>query len=165
MSAKHFQLLKVSPLPHSCLEVEYADGKRFEVDLAEWIRTNRFLTPLLNEHLFSLAKPCLDGNCVRWDDGGIEISADNLRNLGVEQNGGIGHERIWNWMHKNRLNPEQAATALGISRRMLISYRNGEKPIPRAIWLACLGWEAIGPRKDALPHQLPSSSAHTPVYA
>jgi transcriptional regulator with XRE-family HTH domain len=59
----------------------------------------------------------------------------------VEQSGGISHERIWEWMHRNGLNLETAAKALGISRRMLSYYRSGQKPIPRHIWLACLGWE------------------------
>ena len=71
---------------------------------------------------------------------------DNLRNLAIEQAGGIGHERIWNWLHDTGLSLEQAAQALGISRQMLIYYRDGEKPIPHAIWLACLGWEAVHPQ-------------------
>jgi len=37
----------------------------------------------------------------------------------------------------------RAAEKLGISPRMLIYYRNGEKPIPRHIWLACIGWETL----------------------
>jgi hypothetical protein len=36
-----------------------------------------------------------------------------------------------------------AADALGISRRMVSCYRTAQKPIPRSIWLACLGWEAL----------------------
>jgi hypothetical protein len=66
---------------------------------------------------------------------------DNLRAEGVEQAGGISHERIWEWMYRNSLTLDTASEALGISRRMLAYYRNGEKPIPKHIWLACLGWE------------------------
>ncbi len=33
-----------------------------------------------------------------------------------------------------------AAEALGVSRRMVSYYRTTHKAIPRAIWLACLGW-------------------------
>lgn len=43
------------------------------------------------------------------------------------------------------------AEALGISRRMVSYYRTAHKPIPRAIWLACLGWEAMRPKDRALP--------------
>ena len=48
---------------------------------------------------------------------------------------------VWNWMHRNGLTLDSAAEALGISRRMLVYYRNGDKSIPKSIWLACLGWE------------------------
>jgi hypothetical protein len=44
-------------------------------------------------------------------------------------------------MDRNKLTLDAAAKALGMSRRMLAYYRNGEKPIPKYVWLACLGWE------------------------
>ncbi|WP_289241611.1 hypothetical protein [Delftia sp.] len=36
---------------------------------------------------------------------------------------------------------QAAAQALDISRRMLGYYLSGEKPVPRTVALACLGWE------------------------
>ena len=60
---------------------------------------------------------------------------------------------------------EQAAQALGISRRMLIYYRDGEKPIPRAVWLACLGWEAVRPQGRALPQHIPSVPEYAALHA
>lgn len=62
-----------------------------------------------------------------WVEDELDLAADNLRNLAVEQSGGIGHERIRHWLHDTGLTLEQAAEALGISRRMLIYYRDGEK--------------------------------------
>lgn len=44
-------------------------------------------------------------------------------------------------MDRNNMTLNSAAAALGISRRMVAYYRNGEKAIPKHIWLACLGWE------------------------
>jgi transcriptional regulator with XRE-family HTH domain len=44
-------------------------------------------------------------------------------------------------MDRNKLTLETAAKALGMSRRMLAYYRNGEISIPKYVWLACLGWE------------------------
>ena len=35
-----------------------------------------------------------------------------------------------------------AAEALGLSRRTIAYYSNGERKIPKAILLACTGWEA-----------------------
>lgn len=47
------------------------------------------------------------------------------------------------WMRRNGLSLTTAAAALGLSRRMIAYYKTAEKPIPRHVWLACLGWEAI----------------------
>lgn len=143
MSKHHFQLTAVEPLAGYRLRLAYADGQGFEVELAEWIETTALLRPLKDPALFAQAKLGCDGHAVEWVEDELDLGADNLRNLAVEQAGGIGHERIWRWLHDNRLTLEQGAEALGISRRMLIYYRDGERPIPRTVWLACLGWEAI----------------------
>ena len=68
-------------------------------------------------------------------------------------------------MHENGLTIDQAAEALGISRRMLIYYRDGEKTIPRSIWLACLGWEAVRPKVKELPKHLPSVKEYAALHA
>ena len=77
----------------------------------------------------------------------------------------IGHERIWTWLHDTGLTLEQAAEALGISRRMLIYYRDGEKPIPRAIWLACLGWEVLRPQGRTLPKTIPTAREYAAMHS
>src|SRR5690606_41939035 len=105
------------------------------------------------------------GLSVDWPDDDLDLGSDNLRNLAIEQAGGIGHERIWNWLHENQLSLDEAAAALGISRRMLIYYRDGEKPIPRAIWLACLGWEAVRPTGSTLPENIPSIAEYAALHA
>jgi hypothetical protein len=80
------------------------------------------------------------GTSVVWIDDDLDLGADNLRNLAVEQTWGIGHERLITWIHENRLTQVQAADAIGISRRMLNYYLSATKPIPKTVWLACLGW-------------------------
>jgi len=45
------------------------------------------------------------------------------------------------WIDKHSLTQERAALALDVSRRMLNYYLSGAKPIPKTVWLACLGWE------------------------
>lgn len=156
MSRLHFQLLRVQAKPGACLRLEYADGQTFEVDLQGWIQTTEALKPLKDPALFAAARIGFGGRSVEWIEDELDLGADNLRNLAVEQAGGIGHERIWNWLHENNLTLEAGAAALGISRRMLIYYRDGEKPIPRTIWLACLGWEAVRPQGAFLPERIPS---------
>lgn len=135
MSKDHFQLTVVEALTEYRLRLSYTDGQSFEVDLGEWIDNTKALHALKNLALFAQAKVGFAGRTVDWIEDELDLATDNLRNLAIEQSGGIGHERIWNWLHETGLTLEQAAEALGISRRMLIYYRDGEKPIPRSIWL------------------------------
>ena len=164
MSKDHFVLTEVEVLPEYCLRLTYADGRTYEVDLSERIRTTHFLDSLQDLKLFNQAKVGLAGRSVDWMEDVIDLGADNLRHLAVEQAGGIGHERIWTWLHESGLSLEQAAAALGISRRMLIYYRDGEKPSPRAIWLACLGWDAVRPKDLSLPQHPPSAKEYAALH-
>lgn len=165
MSKDHFQLTAVESLTDYRLRLSYADGQSFEVDLNEWIDTSKALAALKDLALFAQAKVGFAGRTVDWNEDELDLAADNLRNLAVEQSGGIGHERIWIWLHETGLTLEQAAEALGISRRMLIYYRDGEKPIPRSIWLACLGWEAVRPTGRGLPQHIPSAREYAALHA
>lgn len=164
MSKDHFQLTAVTALPGQRLRLYYADGQTFEVDLGEWIAASPVLRPLNDLALFAQARIGFAGRSVEWIEDELDLGADNLRNLAIEQAGGIGHERIWNWLHETGLTLEQAANALGISRRMLIYYRDGEKPIPRSIWLACLGWEAIRPQGGSLPRKIPTAREYAAMH-
>lgn len=165
MSKDHFVLTGVEVLPDHCLRLTYADGQTFVVDLSERIRTTSFLAPLKDTALFAQARMGFTGRSVDWVEDELDLGSDNLRHLAVEQAGGIGHERIWTWLDDTGLTLDQAAEALGISRRMLIYYRNGEKPIPRAIWLACLGWEAVRPKGNNLPLHAPSVREYATLHA
>ena len=165
MSRDHFQLTAVQALPESRLLLTYADGKSFEVDLREWIASSAVLRPLADPALFAKGRLGFGARSVDWVEDEVDLGSDNLRNLAIEQSGGIGHERIWNWLHETGLTLEQAAQALGLSRRMLIYYRDGEKPIPRAVWLACLGWEAVRPQGRELPRHIPSVPEYAALHA
>ncbi|HTR00803.1 MAG TPA: DUF2442 domain-containing protein [Candidatus Acidoferrum sp.] len=165
MSKSHFRLTKVKALKGCCLSLTFADGQTFTVDLNGWIAKTKPLKALQDAALFARARIGADGSTVEWKSGEIDLAADNLRNLAVEQAGNIGHERIWEWLHENQLTLEQAAAALGISRRMLIYYRDGEKPVPRAIWLACLGWQAVRPKDKVLPSRIPSPKEYAALHS
>ena len=165
MSKNHFILTAVEALPDYRLRLTYADGQALQADLSDWIHTTQALVALKDTALFTKAKVGFGGHGVDWIEDELDLGADNLRNLAIEQAGGIGHERIWNWLHETGLTLEQAAEALGISRRMLIYYRDGEKPIPRSIWLACLGWEAVRPKGRDLPMRIPSAREYAAAHA
>jgi hypothetical protein len=81
------------------------------------------------------------GHGVEWFD--AELGADNVYAWAKEQASEVSHQMFGTWMHRNSLSLNTAADALGISRRMVSYYRTAQKPIPRSIWLACLGWEAL----------------------
>ncbi len=165
MSKDHFVLTAVKALPGYRLRLTYADEQVFEVDLSERIHKSKALGALKDEKLFRKAKKGFAGRSVDWIEDELDMGSDNLRHLAIEQAGGIGHERIWTWLHESGLTLEQAAEALGISRRMLIYYRDGEKAIPRSIWLACLGWQAVRPQGQTLPLHTPSAREYAALHA
>lgn len=142
------RLRSVAALPGQRLRLTFGDGWRTEIDLSGWIASTRALRPLRDAALFAKAHVAQHGTTVIWNDA-IDLGADNLRNLAVESAGGIGHERIVEWMHRNALTQQQAADAIGISRRMLNYYLSATKPIPLTVALACEGWEARQARKAA----------------
>lgn len=127
----------------SALTLTFADGVTLPVDLAHLPRAYPALAALADPAVFATARIDARGGYVVWIDDTLELAADNLRNMAVEQAGGIGNERMINWMHKHSLTQERAAEAVGISRRMLNYYLSGAKEIPKTVWLACLGWERI----------------------
>lgn len=135
-----FEIKKVVVTGPCRLTITFGDDVTMNIDLSAIVARNIFLSPLSDAELFNKARVGEHGRHVVWNDD-IDLAGDNLRAEAVEQNGGISHERIWNWMHRNGLTLDSAAEALGISRRMLVYYRNGDKSIPKHIWLACLGWE------------------------
>ncbi len=166
MNKKHFRISSVEVLPEYRLRLTFVDGETFEVNLSGWIENSRSLFLLKEPDLFAEARIGCDETVVEWIEGELDLAGDNLRNLAVEQAGGIGHERIWNWLHETGLNLTEAANALGISRRMLTYYRDGEKPIPRHIWLACLGWEATRPQDvNQLPVRIPSAQEYAALHS
>lgn len=146
---QRFAIKKVVTVEPCLLTVTFGDEATMDIDLNSVISKYPALLPLKNQTLFRKARIDEYGRHVVWNDE-IDLAGDNLRAEAVEQSGGISHERIWNWMHRNNFTLDAAAEALGISRRMLAYYRNGEKPIPKHIWLACLGWEHCGNATDSL---------------
>lgn len=143
MRAKQFTLTAIKPQANSHLALTFADDAMLDVNLTPIIVKYPVLSRLLQPAVFATAKLGEWGASVIWaDDDNLELAADNLRARAIEQAGGYSHELIWNWMHRHQLTLDAAARALGLSRRMLAYYRSGEKPLPRTVALACLGWEA-----------------------
>lgn len=142
MTQKQFTLTAVQALADGVLALTYADGEQLQVSVLPLIQRHPTLRELATPAVFQRAKLGEWGASVTWGQDALELAADNLRARAVEQAGGTSHETIWNWMARHDLTLDAAAQALGLSRRMLAYYRSGEKPVPRTVALACLGWEA-----------------------
>jgi len=95
------------------------------------------------EHKFRVVSPDeWNRGVIFADDDDLTLARDNLRAMAIEQAGCYSHQQVVTWMHHHGLSLDSAADALGISRRMLAYYRSGERPIPKTVELAILGWEA-----------------------
>ena len=144
MNHDPLRVRSVEVLPMQCLRLTFGDGWAAKVNLSHWVANTKLFKPLQQAEVFGQARVGDWGTSVVWVDDTVDMGADNLRNLAVEQDGGIGHERLVVWMHKHGLTQAQAAEAIGVSRRMLNYYLSGAKVIPKTVWLACLGWETVG---------------------
>ena len=144
MSEYFFPRLKaVKALGPYRLRTTWSTGDVLELDVADMLRKHASLAPIQVPKVFAKAHVGEWGHSIEWID--EEFGADNVYAWATEQNGGVSHQMFGEWMHRNDLSLSTAAEALGISRRMVSYYRTAHKAIPRAIWLACLGWEATRP--------------------
>ncbi|MHB9137604.1 MAG: helix-turn-helix domain-containing protein [Acidithiobacillus ferrooxidans] len=88
------------------------------------------------------------GHADDWGDGlswpgGLDLGADRLYALGRKQTGLPTREDFIQWMERNNLSLSHAAEAIGMTRRMIAYYKNGSRPIPKTVWLACIGYEVL----------------------
>jgi hypothetical protein len=142
MTTKHFLIKHVAALDNHRLGLSYADGEKFVVDITPISQGHPTLARLEALEVFRSVKVGDFGASVVWaDDDALELASDNLRARAIEQMGGFSHEFIWNWMAKYELSLDDAAIALGLSRRMIAYYRSGEKPVPKTVALACIGFD------------------------
>jgi len=135
--------LKIEPLEPYRLRVAWSTGETLEVDLAKVLHGNQTLAHVLDPAVFARVHTADHGTSVEWEDS--ELGADNVYAWTREQMGEASHEMFFEWMRRHDLDLELAAGALGMSRRAIAYYRSGRKPIPRHVWLACLGWESLPP--------------------
>ena len=135
-------------LPDQRLSINFEDGWKAIVSLGDFIDAFPVLAPLADRRLFRKMKVEEWGSGVTWDDEGpLSIAATTLYRLAAEQ-AEEPARRFDAWMITNGLSATRAAEALGMTRRSIISYRTGARPVPTYINLACIGWEvARGGRK------------------
>jgi Protein of unknown function (DUF2442) len=121
------------------LVLRWSDGTRAEVDLSGMLRGKAFHL-LRDPAEFARVHIGEWGHSVEWPSG-AELSAETLW---LETLSATGHQdtrEFLEWRLRHGLSLTNAAVALGLSRRMVAYYSNGQKPVPRSILLACKGWE------------------------
>lgn len=159
----HPKLQAVEALAPYRLRTSWSTGEVLEVDLESVLHSIPALADLLDPNIFAKAHLAEWGHGIEWLD--AELGADNVYALAKEQAGEVSHQMFDTWMHRNGLSLKTAAEALGLSRRMVSYYRTAQKAIPRAIWLACLGWEATRPQPNTLPRALPTAREYALAHA
>lgn len=144
------KIARVEALPPARLQLEWANGKRSEVHVGEYLKSPGH-ERLRDAKFFARAQVEEWGHGVEWPDADIGIPAEALHRLSKEQSGDAFPTADFNaWMKSNALSLSTAAKALHLTRRTIIYYSTGARPIPVCIGLACKGWEVThGPRANA----------------
>ena len=123
----------------SRLHLVWSDGTKAVIDLAETVAKDPYAA-LRDSDEFATAKITDWGHGVEWRCG-VDLGADSLWLETLTATGRGDVRRFLEWRLQNGLSLSVAADALGISRRSVAYYSNGDRPIPKAILLACTGWE------------------------
>lgn len=130
------------------LSLVWSDGSKVEVDLGDWLTKPAFAA-LRDPAEFAKVKIGDWGHSLAWP-GGAEAGADALWLETLAATRRDDTRAFLEWRQRHGLSLTGAAEALGLSRRMVAYYSNGEKPVPKTVLLACRGWEARGRRAAML---------------
>lgn len=124
------------------LRVRWDRGEESLIDVSGIVETYRVFAPLRHSaELFRRVRVGEHGTDVVWTDD-IDMSADTLWRLAQEQSGAsMSPEDFRRWRERKALTLDEAARALGLSRRMVAYYEKGDRPIPRVVALATRGLE------------------------
>lgn len=88
------------------------------------------------------------GHSLVWPDG-FELGADSLWLDTLDAIGRNDARRFLEWRLANGLSLTKAADALGLARRTVAYYSNGDRAVPKTVLLACRGWDATHPKRKA----------------
>jgi hypothetical protein len=124
------------------IELVWSTGETLNVNLSDLSRRNAAFGKLAEPSFFAQMERDEWGHGIGWP-GGLDLGADRLYELSREQAGLPTVSEFEAWMERNGLSLSVAAQSLGMTRRMIVHYRTGSKPIPIVVGLACKGWEAM----------------------
>jgi hypothetical protein len=121
------------------LRLRWSDGEAVELDLAAWLDMPAF-AELRDPAEFARVQVGDWGHSLVWPDG-VEVGADSLWLETLAATRRDGARAFLAWRLKHGLSLNGAAEALGLSRRTIAYYSNGDRPVPKTVLLACRGWE------------------------
>ena len=129
------------------LKIGWDHGGESLVDVSSLVNVYRSYAPLRHDPgLFRKVRLGEYGADVVWTDD-IDMAADTLWRLAREQSGAtMSANAFRHWRQRHAYTLDQAAQALGLSRRMVAYYEKGERPIPRLVALATKALEAASRR-------------------
>ena len=124
------------------LRIRWDNNEESSVDVSGMIETFRIYEPLRRSpKLFRQVRLGEHGTDIVWTDE-IDMAADTLWRLAQEQAGvTMSSDAFKHWRERKAYTLDSAARALGLSRRMIAYYEQGEKPIPRVVALAARALE------------------------
>jgi DNA-binding XRE family transcriptional regulator len=119
------------------LSVRWDNDKESLIDVSGMIQSFRLYVPLRQSpDLFRQVRVGEHGTDVAWTDE-IDMAADTLWRLAQEQAGEtMTSDAFRHWRERKAYTLDEAARALGLSRRMIAYYERGDRPIPRVVALA-----------------------------
>jgi hypothetical protein len=122
--------------PYTLL-IRWERGGENTVDVSAILEKFRVYAPLRQDTaLFRRVRVGEYGTDVVWSDE-LDMAADTLWRLAQEQSGiTMTADAFQRWRQQKEYTLDDAASALGISRRMAAYYDHGDKPIPRVVALA-----------------------------
>jgi len=138
---KVHRITSVKSAGDRAVRLRFDNGKTYTVDLRVLVRHSRGLKALRGASLFARVALGEGGHSIAWP-GDLDLGADTLWELALEQNGRTDAVEFIRWRWRNGLSLTNAAEALGLSRRQVAYYASGEHEVPRTVLLACKGWEA-----------------------
>ena len=123
------------------LDLLWSDGTAVRLDVQAML-ADRAFAALRDADAFTQVSLGDWGHSLVWPCG-AEMSADMLWLETLSQTGHEDTRTFLEWRLRHALSLSKAGDALGVSRRMIAYYSNGEKPVPKPILLACRGWEVV----------------------
>ena len=133
-------LQAIEARPPTTLVVSWSDGTHAELDLKATLDDPAF-GALRDPAIFAQARLGEWGHSVEWPSG-LDLGADMLWLATLSATGRADAREFLEWRLRHGLSLSGTAEALGLSRRMVAYYSNGERRVPKSILLACKGWES-----------------------